>query len=89
MQDNGTDENLHPTSRENVASEAAMNDKEEITNITQDTVEDVLPSSPHANFPDFQWGDIDGMKVIEDIDEIYSEIRTGDTTFQDSFRQAR
>ena len=50
-----------------------MNDEDEITDITQDNVEDVLPSFPRANRPDFKWGDMDGMKVIVDIDKTYSE----------------
>ena len=43
MLNNGTDMNLEPTSRENVPSETTMNDKDEITDITQDNVEDILP----------------------------------------------
>ena len=73
-QDNGKDVNLHPTSREKLASETASTDEDEIADVTQDNIEDVLPPFPHANLPDFKWGNIDGKKVTEDIDKIYSEI---------------
>ena len=42
--------------------------------IHEPDMEDTLPPFSPAHSPDFKWGEMEGVKVVVDIDMIYSEI---------------
>ena len=42
--------------------------------IHEPDMEDTLPLFSPAHSPDFKWGEMEGVKVVVDIDMIYSEI---------------
>ena len=68
-----TDQNLVTTSQNSMTIETNI-DAVEDEIVSRNQVECVLPPFSPANPPNFTWGEMDGVKVAEDIDRIYSEI---------------
>ena len=71
--ENDTDQSLVTTSQNSRTIETNT-DAVEDEIVSRNQVECVLPPFSPANPPNFTWGEMDGVKVAEDIDRIYSEI---------------